>query len=88
MAIYLRRKRAEKVVPLKPCPVCGKKPKLYADFNFYGNFGMVRCKPLFGKTHFSAYVGKASPDFVIREVVKEWNDGVKDYKPEQKQEKS
>lgn len=55
---------------LKPCPVCGKKPKI----NYYGiNSGWVYCKPIFGRKHKEVVVDYAQPSKLKLALVMKWN---------------
>ena len=56
---------------LKPCPVCGRNPKIRT----YGvNNAWVECKPWYRrKAHKSSKVIYAQPSELIEKAVKEWN---------------
>ena len=55
---------------LKPCPVCGKKPKIH----YYPvNTGWAVCKPLFRKPHLKAVVAYAPPSQLNDAIVSAWN---------------
>lgn len=56
---------------LKPCPVCGRTPKIRT----YGvNNAWVECKPWHRrKEHKSSNVVYAQPSELIEKAVKEWN---------------
>ena len=40
---------------IKPCPVCGKQPKVKRDIGYeisgFGAWCIIQCKPLLGKAH-------------------------------------
>lgn len=55
---------------LKPCPICGKKPKIYY---WPVNSGWAKCKPFFGKTHLIATVAYATPSQLNEAIVSVWN---------------
>lgn len=61
---------------LKPCPVCGKMPKIIRDYTYemngFGAWCIIRCKPLF-KTHMKVEVGKASWNRALSYALEEWN---------------
>lgn len=55
---------------LRPCPVCGKKPKI----KYYGiNSGWVYCKLLFGRKHKEVVVNYAQPSKIKLALVLKWN---------------
>ena len=61
---------------LKPCPVCGKQPKI----KYYGlNYAEAQCKPLFGKAHLTVYTGYYMPTKLVKAVFEEWNEEVDSY---------
>ena len=54
----------------KPCPVCGKKPKV----NYYGvNSGWAYCKPMFGRTHKKVVVNYEQPSKLKWAIAMKWN---------------
>ena len=61
---------------LKPCPVCGKKPKVKITYG-KGNCGClvrIRCKPWWRRTpHISIEVCKAQDTKAKKAALKEWN---------------
>lgn len=59
---------------LKPCPICGRKPKLRT----YGvNIAWYECKPWYRlKPHKSSDAIYAKPYEVKEEAAKEWNEMV------------
>lgn len=58
------------MIELKPCPICGRKPKIHY---WPVNTGWAKCKPLFGKTHLIATVFYASPSELEDAIILEWN---------------
>lgn len=55
---------------LKPCPKCGKKPKI----RYYPpNAATAECKQLLRKPHLSAYVNYAPPSQLQTAIVDAWN---------------
>lgn len=61
------------MLELKPCPICGKMPKIrYIPVNS----GFAKCKPIFGKTHLLAVVAYAAPSQLKEAIVEEWNNEV------------
>jgi len=58
---------------LKPCPFCGKMPKIRY---FPPNAGLVMCKPIFKKAHLIAEVGFAPASELTETVVEVWNKAV------------
>lgn len=65
---------------LKPCPICGKIPKIKRDYsleaNGYGAWCTIQCKPLFGKPHYKITHGKASWNRALRYAMIDWNNSV------------
>lgn len=58
------------VPKIKPCPVCGKKPKIkYYEINA----GWVYCKPIFGRKHKEVVVNYAQPSKLKLALVTKWN---------------
>lgn len=57
---------------LKPCPVCGRKPKLRT----YGvNIAWYECRPWYRlKEHYSGPVVYAQPSKLIEKAAKAWNE--------------
>lgn len=62
---------------LKPCPVCGKLPKIKRDYGYeYSGFGAwctIQCKPFLRKTHLKIEEGKASWDRALKHGIEHWN---------------
>lgn len=55
---------------LKPCPVCGKLPKI----KYYGvNSGWAYCKPLFGRKHKEVVVICEQPSKLKWAIATKWN---------------
>ena len=58
----------------KPCPVCGKRPKV----KYYGvNSGRAYCKPIFGRTHKEVVVNCEQPSKLKWAIAMKWNAEVK-----------
>ena len=76
--MYIRNKHIEKEYKgISKCPVCGKPPKIYSDFNYYGNYVKVQCKPLFSREpHCWTYSGKALKSRAITTAIEYWEDEV------------
>lgn len=59
---------------LKPCPVCGRMPKVrYRAFGCCGVLAEVRCKPLFRREHIVAWHGAATMELAFEMAVDDWN---------------
>ena len=62
---------------LKPCPVCGKLPKIKRDIGYeYACFGAwctIQCKPFLGKTHLKIEEGKASWERALKYGIEHWS---------------
>ena len=63
---------------LKPCPKCGKLPKIKRDYNYeYSGFGAwctIQCKPFLRKPHLKIEEGKASWDRALKYGIERWNE--------------
>ena len=78
-----RRQKGEKKMPeikLKPCPVCGKKPKIKRDYSYeangYGAWCTIQCKPFMRKPHLKVEEGKARWDRALKYGIERWNRSV------------
>jgi hypothetical protein len=64
-------------INLKPCPVCGKKPRIKRDPGYeYAGFGAwctIQCKPFLRKPHLKIEEGKASWDRALQYAAERWN---------------
>lgn len=59
---------------LKPCPVCGRMPKVrYRAFGCSGVCVEVQCKPLFRRKHLSAWHGAATMGRAFDMAADDWN---------------
>ena len=62
---------------LKPCPVCGKTPKIYRDISYelsgFGAWCTIQCKPILRKPHIMVAVGKASWGRAFAYAIEAWN---------------
>lgn len=62
---------------LKPCPKCGKMPKIKRDYGYesqgYGAWCTIVCKPFFGKPHLKVEEGKASWERALKYAIEAWN---------------
>lgn len=62
---------------LKPCPKCGKIPKVYRDIGYemngFGAWCTIECKPLFRRPHFAVEEGKAGWGRAFERAVGIWN---------------
>ena len=59
-----------KPTELKPCPKCGRKPKIKV---FGVNYARVECKPLLRKVHLSIFTVYHQPSKLIVVAIKDWN---------------
>ena len=55
---------------LKPCPFCGRNPKIHY---WPVNTGWAKCKPFLGKTHLIAVVAYAPPSQLKEAIISAWN---------------
>ena len=62
------------------CPVCGRVPKIKHYNNCYVHVAMVRCKPLFSKTHEEAISYGHYGSDTCKDAIDLWNARVKAYK--------
>ena len=75
----------EKIIidSLLNCPVCGKKPKIYRDYNYeymsYGAWCQIKCKHIIG-INFDTQCGKSTWDRALLGAVESWNDMVINYR--------
>ena len=62
---------------LKPCPICGKLPKIIRDYNYehsgFGAWCTIQCKPFLRKPHLKIEEGKASWDRALKYGIEQWN---------------
>lgn len=66
---------------LKPCPICGRLPKVTRDRKWeakkMGARCIIECKPLFRKAHFRVEARKGSWDRALKFAFIDWNRSVK-----------
>lgn len=56
---------------LKPCPICGRKPKIHF---FPLHYARIQCKPWYSREpHLKVYTGYCQPSKLMDEAVKAWN---------------
>ena len=62
---------------LKPCPVCGRYPKIKRDFGYeasgFGGWCTIQCKPFFRKPHLKVEVGKSTFKRALEYAIDAWN---------------
>lgn len=59
---------------LKPCPVCGRMPKVrYRAFGCCGDWVEVRCKPLFRREHLAVWHCVATEERAFDMAAEAWN---------------
>lgn len=69
---------------LKPCPVCGKMPKVTRDLTYealgFGAWCTIQCKPFLRKPHLKIEEGKARWERALEYAVEHWNRKCEDAK--------
>lgn len=61
-------------IKLKPCPVCGRMPKVrYRAFGCCGTWVEVQCKPLFRREHLAVQHGAAAMERAVDMAAEDWN---------------
>ena len=67
---------------LKPCPICGKMPKVKRDYGYessgFGAWCIIECKRPFHKLHMKVEQGKSTWERAYKYAVEEWNRKVTD----------
>lgn len=67
---------------LKPCPICGRMPKVKRDIGYeYSGFGAwctIQCKPFMRRPHMKVEEGKASWERALKYAIEAWNRRVGD----------
>ena len=62
---------------LKPCPVCGKIPKIIRDYGYessgFGAWCIIQCKPFMRRHHMKVEEGKASWERALKYAIEAWN---------------
>lgn len=65
-------------IKLKPCPVCGKIPKVKRNYAYeasgYGAWCTIQCKPLFRKPHLKIEEGKSMWNRAYKHAIEDWNE--------------
>lgn len=65
---------------IRPCPVCGKMPKVYRDYGYeangYGAWCTIECKPFLRKAHFKIESGKDRWKRAFMDAIDRWNEMV------------
>ena len=69
-------------IELKPCPVCGKHPKIIRDIGYetsgFGAWCIIQCKPFLCKPHLKYEEGKSTWDRALIYAIEGWNRRVDD----------
>ena len=61
-------------IKLKPCPFCGRMPKVrYRAFGCSGVCVELRCKPLLRREHLAVQHGAATMERAFDMAAKDWN---------------
>lgn len=67
-------------IKLKPCPVCGKQPRINRDYGYevngYGAWCTIQCKSFMRKPHLKVEEGKATWDRAVKYGIERWNRSV------------
>ena len=62
---------------LKPCPVCGRQPKVKRDYAYesagFGAWCTIQCKPFLRKPHAKIEEGKATWERALAYGIEHWN---------------
>ena len=62
------------MIKLKPCPKCGKMPKIkYQYAGVAGTVCIIQCKPFLKEQHFKVAVGQATKDRALKYAIEAWN---------------
>ena len=65
-------------IELKPCPVCGRMPKIKRDYAYeasgFGAWCTIQCKPFFRKHHLKIENGKSTWERAYKYAAAHWND--------------
>ncbi len=68
---------------IKPCPVCGKEPKITRDvgyeINGFGAWCTIQCKPFMRKPHFKIEWGASTWERALEYCTEYWNHRVEDF---------
>lgn len=65
---------------LKPCPFCGRKPKVKMLYYPTGGECIIECKPIFRKAHKQILRCCANIDRAEKEAIEAWNRRAEDGK--------
>ena len=69
---------------LKPCPFCGKTPKIKRDIGYetsgFGAWCTIQCKPFLRKPHLKIEEGKSTWDRALKYSIEHWNRRVEEEK--------
>lgn len=69
---------------LKPCPFCGKTPKIKRDIGYetsgFGAWCTIQCKPFLRKPHLKIEEGKSTWDRALKYGIEHWNRRVEEEK--------
>ena len=72
------------MMELKPCPYCGKMPKMKRDVNYelngFGAWCTIQCRLFLRKPHLKVEEGKASWARAMKHAIEAWNRRVNDGK--------
>ena len=62
---------------LKPCPFCGKQPKVLRDIGYetcgFGAWCTIQCKPFLRKPHLKIEEGKSTWERALKYGIERWN---------------
>lgn len=69
-------------IGLRPCPICGKMPKIKRDYVYeasgFGAWCTIQCKPLFRRPHLKIEEGKSMWDRAYKYAIENWNEMVEE----------
>lgn len=69
-------------IRLKPCPICGKMPKVKRDYSYevsgFGAWRTIQCKPFLRKSHLKIEEGKSTWDRAYKYAIVHWNEAVEE----------
>ena len=64
-------------IELKPCPLCGKHPKIIRDIGYetsgFGAWCTIQCKPFLRKSHLKCEEGKSTWNRALKYAIEAWN---------------
>lgn len=67
-------------IELKPCPICGKQPKIIYETSGFGAWCIIQCKPFLCKPHLKHEEGKSIWNRALVHAIEGWNRRVDDAK--------